>query len=139
DLTMEVIRNTDRLIGELSIPESIRMVIRTAITWNRDHRFRSATEFAAALSAALGARESLPALAAASVARNDTVLATKMPALSPTLIARPAPPRRRTLPPEHVTSIGDAVEIAEVEEIEEVEGDIDVEPEPVDTLAERID
>jgi len=60
DLTMEVIRSTDRLINELKIPESIRMVIRTAITWNRDHRFRTAGEFHSALSAATVRRDSLP-------------------------------------------------------------------------------
>lgn len=60
DLTMEVIRSTDRLIDSLKIPEAIRMIIRTAITWNRDHRFRSAGDFRSALAAALARRDSLP-------------------------------------------------------------------------------
>lgn len=60
DLTMEVIRSTDRLIDGLKIPEAIRMIIRTAITWNRDHRFRSAIDFRNALAAALARRDSLP-------------------------------------------------------------------------------
>ena len=53
DLTMEVIRNTDRLVASIAAPEAIRMVIRTAITWNRDHRFRTAAEFRLALAAAV--------------------------------------------------------------------------------------
>ena len=57
DLTMEVIRNTDRMIGELRTSEAIRMVIRTAITWNREHRFRSAGEFHSALQAAVTRRD----------------------------------------------------------------------------------
>lgn len=60
DLTMDVIRNTDRMIGELRTSEAVRMVIRTAITWNREHRFRSAAEFHSALQAAVTRRELLP-------------------------------------------------------------------------------
>jgi serine/threonine protein kinase len=90
DLTMEVIRNTDRLVDELAVPEAIRMVIRTAITWNRDHRFRTAGEFRAALAAAmqrvdLGVPAPPPALPAPPGADS-------MP-LGPTLRAPPGPPR----------------------------------------------
>ena len=60
DLTMDVIRNTDRMISELRTSEAIRMVIRTAISWNREHRFRSAAEFHAALKAAVRHRDAPP-------------------------------------------------------------------------------
>lgn len=100
DLTMEVIRNTDRLIGELNVPESIRMVIRTAISWNREHRFRSAGEFRAALSAAVARRDSLPPTV---IGSTGTVLA---PAATPaaTMLAGSAPSRT---PPEPATSLPD--------------------------------
>ena len=74
DLTMEVIRNTDQLIGELKVPEAIRMVIRTAITWNRDHRFPSAAEFRSALAASFARRDSQVAHVVAAALQN-TILA----------------------------------------------------------------
>ena len=89
DLTMDVIRSTDRLIGALKVPESIRMVIRTAITWNRDHRFRSAGEFHSALSAAIVRRDSLPPTTMTVVqasAGQGTLLAAVPPVAMPAVV-----------------------------------------------------
>lgn len=95
DLTMEVIRNTDQLIGELKIPEAIRMVIRTAITWNRDHRFPSAAEFRSALAASFARRDnSLPMATAAAVQRTLLAPIGEAPGLAATrlAVAEPAGP-----------------------------------------------
>ncbi len=93
DLTMDVIRDTDRLIGELKVPEAIRMVIRTAITWNRDHRFRTGAEFRSALFAAIKGRDSLP----------PTLMATPRPSVHSSTVlaatASPAPPAGRPSSP----------------------------------------
>ncbi len=102
DLTMEVIRSTDRLINELKIPESIRMVIRTAITWNRDHRFRTAGEFHSALTAAIVRRNSLPPMtmithSAQAGVHAGTVIATASsapaPSVAPVASAEASTPR----------------------------------------------
>ncbi|WP_434426912.1 protein kinase domain-containing protein [Nannocystis pusilla] len=114
DLTMDVIRNTDRLIGELSVPESIRMVIRTAITWNREHRFRTAAEFRAALSAAVARREPQPG--AGIDGRTATLLATSASVMEETL--RPISTPLQPVPPRQVDS---SLEIAEIEEVDEVD------------------
>ena len=79
DLTMEVIRNTDRMIGELHTSEAVRMVIRTAITWNREHRFRSAAEFHSALQAAVTRRESVPPTVKAAATQIARPTATVIP------------------------------------------------------------
>jgi serine/threonine protein kinase len=105
DLTMEVIRNTDRMIGELRTSEAIRMVIRTAITWNREHRFRSADEFHSALQAAVTRRDggaptlrpaapSRPAATAIEQVSLDTPVSGPVPAasaFSPTAFTGAAP------------------------------------------------
>ncbi|MFY0532811.1 serine/threonine-protein kinase [Nannocystis pusilla] len=113
DLTMDVIRNTDRLIGELSVPESIRMVIRTAITWNREHRFRTAAEFRAALSAAVARRDPQPT---GIDGRTATLLATSASVMEETL--RPISTPLQPVPPRQVDS---SLEIAEIEEVDEVD------------------
>ncbi len=98
DLTMDVIRDTDRLIGELKVPEAIRMVIRTAITWNRDHRFRNGSEFRSALSAAIKGRNSLPPTLMATprpIVHSSTVLAaTPDLGVAATTIAASPPPAK---------------------------------------------
>jgi serine/threonine protein kinase len=104
DLTMEVIRNPDRMIGELRTSEAVRMVIRTAITWNREHRFRSAAEFHAALQASVTRRDIGPPTARPSVARAAATVIENVsldtppsgpvaaaPALSHTVFAAAAP------------------------------------------------
>lgn len=110
DLTMEVIRSTDRLINELKVPESIRMVIRTAITWNRDHRFRTAGEFHSALSAATVRRDSLPPMRtqmAPTGPYSGTVLASPPP-VSPPATFSPPPAAAPDPAPELAVSQSDA-------------------------------
>ncbi|MDC0675008.1 serine/threonine-protein kinase [Nannocystis radixulma] len=126
DLTMDVIRNTDRLIGELSVPESIRMVIRTAITWNREHRFRTAAEFRAALSAAVGGRDGLPVLGSPVVVKaggpREAVVGEGPSALAATLrrVGAPQMPRK-TLPLGQVDSSVEIVEISDISDVSEAE------------------